>query len=94
MYWNIQEKLVFYLLFLIVFAFQISSFIVLRYEEFLIHLFLIAMNILFFFGMTWYAKWVWKDGKFSRALKRVIATEFLWIMIIGIYFILLKVIKK
>jgi hypothetical protein len=92
MYWESQEKIIFYLVFLVVFTFQISTFFVLTYIEILGQILFIAFNSLVFYGMIIYARWVWKKINFLRAFKKVIITEMIFILISGGLFLIGKLI--
>ncbi len=78
MYWSKQEQLVFSIVFLIVFVFQVSSIIILRGPRYPVekwNIVLIPLNILIFLGMIPYAKWVWKGLTWFRAFLIVILFE-------------------
>jgi hypothetical protein len=86
MYWEIQEKIVFYLVFVVEFAFQIATIFTWKYMDIRGQIFIIALNSLFFYGMIIYARWVWKKAKFLQAFRKVIETEMIFILITGCLF--------
>ncbi len=90
MYSRNQEKIVLHLIFFVVFIFQINTPISLRYAEIKFQLLLIALNILFFYGMIMYAKWVWEGIKIFQAFLKTLRAE---VVLLLSYLVLSLIIK-
>jgi hypothetical protein len=89
-YCRYQEHLVFIILMAIVFIFQISSIAILKYMGGIEFIFLISLNILIFWGMIRYARWIWRKISFHTALSRVVLIEFFFAILFAILFIVFR----
>lgn len=91
MYWSIQEKVVFGIVLLIVFVFQISSIIILKSPRYPVErwdILLIPLNVLIFSGMITYAKWVWGKKTWFQAFLKVILYEVILITLVALLWII------
>ena len=87
MYWSTQEKVVFGIVFLIVFVFQISSIIILKSPRCPVErwdILLIPLNVLIFLAMVAYAKWVWGKKTWFQAFLKVILYEIILITLVAL----------
>lgn len=92
MYWTIQEKFIFSLIFFILFLIQILSISLIR--EFHLDILLVSVvvfNFFAFLGMIYYAKWVWRTKTFIIALKKVIMYEVILILFFIIFWFIIKI---
>lgn len=90
MYWKSQEKVVFHIVFLIVFVFQVSSLVYIKHLEPKLQILLIAFNALFLYGMIMYAKWAWKNWNIGQAILKTLITEGIFILFFGGLFLIAK----
>ena len=76
MYWPIQEKIIFSIVFSLLFCFQLSSIFILKeYTSVSLIAEVILLHLIAVLVMIYYAKWVWNLKSFSASLKKVILYE-------------------
>lgn len=91
MYWSIQEKFIFSIIFIFFFLIQITSIHLIKaYSSIAIILLIVILNLLAFFGMVYYTKWVWKFKTFISVLKKVIMYEVVLILLFIIFWLIIK----
>jgi len=91
MYWSIQEKVIFSIVFFVVFCVQITTVLIFRdISSIAQYVLIIGFNLLAFLGMIYYAKWVWKLKVFLTALKKVIVYEVVFILLSIAFLIVIK----
>ena len=84
MFHKYQEKIVFHLLFLLVFVLQVFSYLMIQsYDEIKYQILFIVLNLIVFYGMIAYAKWVWKKPNLKQAFLKTITIEIIFILILA-----------
>ena len=83
MYWSKQEQFVFDIILFVLVLFQASTLFILKTQEMALQngVFLVGLNLLLFFAMIPYAKWVWKTTSYQKALLQVAKHEIVLLLI-------------
>ena len=95
MYWYFQEKVVFNIVFFIVFVLQISSLFTIRdigYSS-TYGIAVIIINIIVFLGMIKYAQWIWKKVNLLKALGKIIKYEAIFLFGLIVLVLITKIIQ-
>lgn len=92
MYQKNQEKIVFHIVFFVVFIFQVSSVTSLKYADIKLQTLLITINLIFFYSMIMYARWVWKGIKFFQAFLKTVRAETVLLLVSLVLFLMIKLI--
>jgi len=91
MYWSIQEKVIFSIVFFVVFCVQVTTVLIFRdISSATQYVLILGFNLFVFLGMIYYAKWVWKLKAFLTALKKVIIYEVIFILFSIAFLIVIK----
>lgn len=86
MYWPIQEKAVFIIIFLIVFVMQMVRMFIFREKPSTgLIVMIAAFNLAALVGLIYYAKWVWRPVSVLAAFKKVILFEVVFVLSVIIF---------